>query len=68
MFDEHSPVVLTRALPSRRLELGALGVVVHVHGLGIAYEVEFLNGDGRTIAVETVPAEDLRAAPESAGA
>lgn len=64
MFQEHSQVVLNRPLPSLRLESGDVGVVVHVHEAGEAYEVEFIALDGQTIGVETVQAIDLRAATD----
>jgi len=60
MFEMHSQVVLAVALPALRLEPGAVGVVVHVHGQGEACEVEFMTPDGQTIGVETVRAADLR--------
>lgn len=65
MFTEHSQVVLKSPLPSLQLEPGDVGVVVHVHGKGEAYEVEFMTLDGRTIGVETVQAQDLREASSS---
>jgi len=66
MFQEHSQVVLTRHLPKLDLESGDVGVVVHVHGEGKAYEVEFMTLDGHTIGVETLDADHLRAASGSA--
>ena len=62
MIREHSSVVLTEAIPSAGLEAGDVGVVVHVHRNGEAYEVEFLTLDGNTIAVETLTARQVRAA------
>lgn len=62
MLNEHTQVVLKRPLPNLGLEPGDVGVVVHVHGQGEAYEVEFLSLDGNTIGVETVEAGDLRQA------
>lgn len=62
MHAEHSQVVLNTALPALDLEPGDVGVVIHVHGQGEAYEVEFMTIDGRTIGVETVQAQHLRAA------
>ncbi len=32
------------------LTLDDVGAIVHVHGQGKAYEVEFVDGDGTTIA------------------
>lgn len=65
MFLEHSQVVLKSPLPALNLEPGDVGVVVHVHGDGDAYEVEFMTLDGRTIGVETVLPHDLREASGS---
>ena len=62
MLKEHSHVALTKRLPNLGLEPGAVGVVVHVHGQGSAYEVEFLTMDGHTIGVETVAASGLQQA------
>jgi len=66
MFQEHTQVVLVSPLPALGLEPGDVGVVVHVHGQGVAYEVEFMSLDGRTIGVETLEARQLR--PVSASA
>lgn len=66
MFAEHSQVVLATPLPALGLESGDVGVVVHVHDGGAAYEVEFMSLDGRTIGVQTLPADQLR--PVSASA
>jgi len=66
MFPEHSQVVLAVPLPDLGLEPGDVGVVVHVHAAGAAYEVEFMSLDGRTIGVRTLQAAQLR--PVSASA
>ena len=66
MYQEHSQVVLTCPLPALGLEPGDVGIVVHVHGAGAAYEVEFMSLDGRTIGVQTLAASQLR--PVSASA
>ena len=68
MLEEHSHVALTKPLPNLGLEPGAVGVVVHIHGQGSAYEVEFLTMDGHTIGVETVAASGLRQAMASVAA
>lgn len=59
MFEEHSRVVLRTCVRELGLEPGTVGVVVHVHGRGAAYEVEFLLPDGLTIGVATVEAAGL---------
>ena len=66
MYQEHSHVVLTCPLPALGLEPGDVGIVVHVHGAGAVYEVEFMSLDGRTIGVQTLAASQLR--PVSASA
>jgi hypothetical protein len=58
---EFETVVLRRDLPEARLEAGDVGTVVLAHAGGAGFEVEFATLAGETIAVVTVPAEDLRA-------
>ena len=48
------------ALPEDHLRKGDVGTVIHIHGGGAAYEVEFVTLTGRTVAVATVKASDLR--------
>ena len=57
---EHDCIVLTKNLPVESLEAGDVGTVVHIHKDGAAYEVEFVTLAGRTVAVATVEASDLR--------
>ena len=57
---EHDCVVLTKSLPEENLEAGDVGTVVHIHRDGLAYEVEFMTLAGRTVAVATVEASDVR--------
>jgi hypothetical protein len=61
MIRELDCVVLTEDLPQHGLTGGASGVAVFDHG-GEAFEVEFFDTDGRTIAVVTVRADQLRSA------
>ena len=51
MVREHAQVVLTEAIPGVGLEAGDVGVVVHVHRNGEAYEVEVLTFDGNSISI-----------------
>ena len=44
---EHDCVVLTADLPKEGLKAGDVGTVVHVHGNGVAYEVEFMTFAGK---------------------
>ena len=60
MINELERVVLTGDLPFVGLEAGDVGTVVLVHQEGKAYEVEFLNLVGGTVAVATVEAASLR--------
>ncbi len=60
MIREHDRVVLTAALHGEGLEPGDIGAVVHVYPAHKAYEVEFVTLTGRTAAVVTVPAEQVR--------
>lgn len=59
MREMYSDVVLKVPLPSNGLVAGDRGVVVHVHGNGEAYEVEFMTSAGETIAVVTATADQL---------
>lgn len=56
---ELESVVLTRDLPDHELEVGDVGVIVHRHAES-AFEVEFITGEGGTVAVVTLRSEDLR--------
>jgi Domain of unknown function (DUF4926) len=60
MIAENDVVVLTDDLPAHGLCRGDVGAVVCVHGDHEAYEVEFLNGAGDTLAVVTVVAPGVR--------
>jgi Domain of unknown function (DUF4926) len=57
---EHDTVVLSKALLELGLETGDIGAVVHVHGEGEAYEVEFVAGDGCTLGLVTLKPEEIR--------
>jgi len=61
---EHDCVVLTADLPKEGLKAGDVGTVVHIHKSGMAYEVEFMTFSGKTIAIATVEASDLRPVSE----
>lgn len=53
-------VILTRDLPTHELRAGDVGAVVEKYDEH-AFEVEFGNGAGRTLAVVTLTADDPRA-------
>ena len=64
MFALLDTVVLTRDVPEHGLRRGDLGAIVEVLGPD-AYEVEFVLGSGRTQALVTLRASDLRAVGDS---
>ena len=60
MISEHSLVVLDCEPPHEKLSRSDVGTVVHVYKDGRGYEVEFVDGGGRTVALVTVGANDVR--------
>ena len=60
MIKEHDCIVLTQDLPDDGLQAGDVGIVVHVHRNGAAYEVEFVTLTGETVAVATALPFQLR--------
>src|SRR5215210_2155410 len=60
MVGEFERIALTRDLPAEGLVAGDAGTVVHVYEGGKGYEVEFFALRGRTRAVATVRAGDVR--------
>lgn len=50
---------LKEDLPPKGLMAGDVGTVVFVYDHGQAYEVEFVAADGRTLAVETLRADQI---------
>ena len=62
MISELDLAVLTEDLPEHGLKAGDVGTVVHVHGAGVAYILEFISPEGKTVAVTTVEQEQVRPA------
>ena len=60
MFNELDTVVLSHDLKELGLTRGDVGAVVHVYKNGKAFEVEFVTGEGKTIAVTTLTNTDIR--------
>ena len=60
MIREHDTVVLVTAIPGEGLLPGDVGTVVHVYRDGQAYEVEFMTLEGKTAAVITLEASQVR--------
>lgn len=60
MIAEFDVVELRRAMPQHGLVRGQAGVVVHVFEQpNRAYEVEFCNEEGETLALLTLQADDI---------
>lgn len=59
MFDLLDTVVLMRDVPNAELRRGDLGAIVEIYGPN-AFEVEFVAASGRTQALVTLAADDLR--------
>lgn len=60
MIKEHERVVLKSPVPAEGLEAGDVGTVVHLYRDGLAYEVEFTTLEGKTAAVVTLEASQVR--------
>ncbi len=60
MFEELDTVVLARDIEKHGLRRGDLGAVVHVYENGKAIEVEFVNAEGKTVALLTLDSSKVR--------
>jgi len=58
-FQEHDVVRLRRSLPNSVVQAGSRGAIVFVYEGGQAYEVEFCDEAGITLALVTLTKEDL---------
>ena len=61
MIQELDLAALLTDRPALGLRRGDVGTVVHIYNGGNLYEVEFINAKGDTVAVETLPADEVRA-------
>lgn len=59
-FTELETIVLTHDINDHGLKGGDIGAVVNVYDRGNAAEVEFVTATGRTIALVTLKASDIR--------
>ena len=59
-FRELETIVLTHDIKDHGLKEGDMGAVVNVYDNGNAAEVEFVTATGRTIALVTLKAPDIR--------
>lgn len=60
MIKELDMVVLTHDIKEHGLTEGDIGAVVHCYDDGRGYEVEFVTAEGKTLAVLTLSADDVR--------
>jgi hypothetical protein len=60
MMHELDTVVLVHDLEEYGLAQGDVGAVVHCYKDGVTFEVEFVTGEGTTIAVLTLSQQDIR--------
>ncbi len=60
MVRELDTIVLSRDIPEYGLSQGDIGAVVHSYKGGNALEIEFVTGEGETVAVVTLDARDVR--------
>ncbi len=60
MINEHERIVLTTDIPEAGLKAGYVGTVVHRYNEGLAYKVDSVTLEGKTAAVVTVEASQVR--------
>ena len=60
MFKEFDLVALTHDVEEYGLKLKDVGTIVHVYTDRDGFEVEFVTAEGKTIAVLTLNAKDIR--------
>ncbi len=59
-FKELETVILRRDIKEHDLRKGDMGAVVNVYDNGQAAEVEFVTATGKTVALATLTAKDVR--------
>lgn len=62
---ENDLVALLTALPHLGINRGDVGTVAHVYPSGTQAEVEFVNANGETVAVETLTTDQVQLVDES---
>lgn len=60
MINELDIVALTHDVVDYRLKAGDVGTVVHCYDDGDGFEVEFVTAEGKTVALLTLTATDIR--------
>ena len=58
-FEEHDVIRLRRPVPGSPIPVGAMGAIVMVYDGGKAYEVEFCDDGGVTLALLTLQEADI---------
>ncbi len=53
-------VVLEQDIKEHGLQRGDIGAIVHRYNNGLAFEVEFVTGEGHTVAVLTLKPDAIR--------
>jgi Domain of unknown function (DUF4926) len=59
-MQELERVALTQAIPEHNLEVGDIGMIVHIYGEHKGYEVEFVTLSGELVALVSVYPEQIR--------
>ena len=59
MFEELEVVKLAHDIKEHKLKKGDIGTIVLVYEKGKAYEVEFVNEGGRTLALLTLTSDEI---------
>jgi hypothetical protein len=60
MIHEGDIIVLVRDIEEHGLKRDDIGAVVHCYKDNVAFEVEFVTGEGKTVALLTLTREDIR--------
>jgi hypothetical protein len=60
MIQESDLIALLIDLPDVSLFRGDVGTVAMIHGEQQAFEIEFVNADGKTVAIETLYADQIK--------
>jgi len=60
MIRELEVVALTHNIEEHGLKQGDIGAVVHCYNDGVAFEVEFVTAEGKTVALLSLSSADIR--------
>ena len=60
MFEELDTVVLAHDIEKDGLKRGDVGAIVHIYKNGKILEVEFVNAEGKTVALLTLDSSEIR--------